>query len=168
MKLSGAIGEAITNYASRYSLLFLDELYTKFQRQEKVIDAEVRGAFVANISDAPDIAAEIKPLIRNCQDLVTEFDKEDGSMVETKLKKPSPFGTMSMKRKQRSGWCERSIATGRCSDIIDASPLEVLACLRDFCSRERRRISKEELNPARLVLSDDGREQLVATVKRVK
>jgi len=73
-----------------------------------------------------------------------------------------------MKKPIRATFCGRSINTGRCSDIIDSAPDEVCAYLYDYCSLERLRISKEEKNPARLIITNDGRQQLVATVKRVQ
>ena len=73
-----------------------------------------------------------------------------------------------MKKSTKTNFCGRSINTGRCTDIIDAGPDEVCAYLYDFCSHDRLRISKEEGNPVRLILTNDGRQQLVATVKRVQ
>jgi len=106
-------------------------------------------------------------LVDECKKLVSDYDSPSG-MLETKLKKPSNFGEMSMKKHQTTGWCERSIAMGRCVDIIDTSAENVIAYLYDFCSSQRMRINTEEGNIARLNLTDDGRQQLVATVKKVQ
>ena len=73
-----------------------------------------------------------------------------------------------MKKPIKTAFCGRSINTVMCNDIIDAGPEEVCAYLYDYCSYDQLRINKEEANPVRLVVTNDGRQQLVATVKRVQ
>ena len=164
---SGIIGTAVSNYTAKYLLSSLDILYTKYQRVGTMVDSEIRKTFEENISKAPKISDELEDLIKECTDLADVYDSND-MMVGTGLKKPSPSGEMSMKRKKKRGLCERSIAVGRCSDIVDSSPTAVLAWLYDVCSSERMRIHREYRNIARLVSANDGRQQLVAVIKRLQ
>jgi len=53
LKIKGAIGDFISNYAARFSLAILDELFVKYQRDEKSVDSETRLVFVDNIEIAP-------------------------------------------------------------------------------------------------------------------
>ena len=73
-----------------------------------------------------------------------------------------------MKKLTKTAFCERTINTVRGTDIIDAGPEEVCAYIYDFCSRDRLRFSRELGHPARLIITNDGRQQLVASVKRVR
>ena len=162
----GFIGDAISNYAAAYALGALDKLLFKYQRKSNDIDSEIRSAFIANIPFAPDIALEYTHLVDECKALVSEFDDPYGK-PEVTLKTKSHSGKMSMKSRKTRGWRERSIAIGRSSDIIDASPEVVCSWFYDFCSRDRMRVHREEGNVARLVEKDDGRQQLVATIKHM-
>jgi hypothetical protein len=86
LKIKGAVGEFISNYTARYSLAILDELFEKYQRDEKSVDSEMRLAFVGNIDIAP-------PLLQNnlkqeCIALATDFYADDGRPL-IKLKKAS-------------------------------------------------------------------------------
>ena len=162
----GLLGVTISNYTAKYTLGFLDHLHLKYQRTRTVTDEEMRNSFIAKIASAPSTKEEAKKVVQECEDLVLEFDTKEG-LLETKLKKLSHSSEISMKRKQKRGWCERSIAMGRCSDIIDAPAVQALAWLNDNCSNERMRLHREGGHIARLVLSDDGRCSLCATVKRL-
>ena len=163
----GHIGTMISYLASKYLLALLDDLHTKYERKGGDVDSELRREFVDKIGTAPALSVTSEFLIQECKDLMKDYDSPNG-IPETTLKKPSHSGEMAMKRKQNRGWCERSIATGRCSDIIDASPAETLAYLYDFCSRQRMVIHTEQGHVARLNVTDDGRQQLIAAVKRVQ
>ena len=166
LNLGGAIGDMISNFAAKYALSILGELHTKYQRKGSVVDAEMREAFISKIPDALSIKDEFLDLVEDCKNLAFEYDSAEG-MVETKFKKPSHSGEMAMKRNQKRGWCERAIATGRCTDIVDVCPETVLAWFFDYCSRERMRTHREEGHPARFTASNDGRHQCFATVKSV-
>ena len=163
----GYIGTAANNYAAKYSLGTLIMLHTKYQREEKVVDKEARMEFISKIDGARALTDENLPLVQECMKLSLEYDIPNAMQPETKLKKPSFSGEMSTKSKLKKGWCERSINTGRCIDIIDTCPEEVLAWLYDYCSKERMRIHKEEGNVARLAVTDDGRQALIAVIKHM-
>jgi len=163
----GFIGDAINKYAAKYSLLVLDELYTKYERKQKEVDSDIRLEFIKKIASAPPISTEYTSLVETCKQLVTDFDTSVG-MKETNLKKLSHYGEMSMKRKEKRGYCERSIGMGRCVEVIDAPPEVVTSWLYDFCSKDRQRIDREAGHIARLSFANDGRQQLIASVKRVQ
>ena len=57
---------------------------------------------------------------------------------------------------------------GRCIDVVDAAPEEVVAWLYDVCSRDRMRVHHEYGNIARLALNDDGRQLVFATIKHLQ
>ena len=64
---------------------------------------------------------------------------------------------------------ERSVATGKAVGVVDSSAKEVAAWLMDYCNYERMRISREEGNPARVMLREKARvnEVTFATVKKM-
>ena len=116
------------------------------------------------MGDVPDFSASLEGVASRAVKLAADYDKGDG-LKETKLKSSSFSGEMSFKKK--AGWFQEGVATGRCSDVIDAPIEQVLAFVWDFCSNQRMRIHREQGQIARLTLSDDGRETKVAVIKRM-
>jgi len=86
LKIEGTIGDMISNYTARYSLAILDELFDKYQRDEKSVDSEMRLAFVDNIAIVPPLLHD--NLKQECIALATAFEADDGIPL-IKLKKPS-------------------------------------------------------------------------------
>ena len=112
-----------------------------------------------------------KSLVKRCVTLRDGDDRAQGGFDNTVEWKPlefdSPFVKMNMRFDEEANKkAERTVAIGKAEAEIDASAAEVSAWLWDLCSNERMRNSKEEGNPARLVVSRNGfNEMLFATVK---
>jgi hypothetical protein len=85
------------------------------------------------------------------------------------LESPSPFVAMHMRFDEEANKkASRSIAIGKAEAEIDTSAEELVAWLWDYCSNERMRISNEQRQPARLVISRPCFvEQEIATVKHM-
>ncbi|GMI07839.1 hypothetical protein TrLO_g11582 [Triparma laevis f. longispina] len=64
---------------------------------------------------------------------------------------------------------ERNIATGKAVGVVDCSAEEFAANMMDYCNNNDMRVSKEDGNPARLVLRNGKRvnESTVATIINV-
>ena len=82
LKIKGAVGDFISNYTARYSLAILDELFEKYQRDEKSVDSEMRLAFVDNIEIAPPLLHE--NLKQKCIAFVTDFEADDMPLIKLK------------------------------------------------------------------------------------
>ena len=168
LNLSNSMGDFVANLTAKFALSILNQVQRKYRRNDLVVDSELRSMFINNIESAPEISDEMKSILTKCENLAMEYNY---SSVKAKnlLKSSSSRsgGIMEMKYKKNRGWFERSIAIGRCSDVIDCSPQEMVAWIFDHNSRDRNRIHSEGGHIARLVLDGDGRQQLVATVKRM-
>ena len=112
-----------------------------------------------------------KSIVKRCVALRDGDDRAQGGPDNTvdwqPLKFDSPFVKMHMRFDEEANKkAKRSIAIGKAEAEIDASAAEVSAWLWDLCSNERMRMSKEDGNPARLVVSRNGFNDMVfATVK---
>ena len=85
LKIKGKIGDIISNFTASFSLSILDDLFDKYQRDEKSVDSEMRLAFVDNIKIVPPLLYE--NLKQECIAFVTDFEADDMPLI--KLKTPS-------------------------------------------------------------------------------
>ena len=95
---------------------------------------------------------------------------EEGETQDTRweeIKSPSPDVRMSMKHfPPEEG--RRNVATGKGEGVVDSSAWEVAAYFCNYCSNERIRVSKEDGNPARLILDYKApNEAKMATIKKM-
>ena len=143
--------------------LFL-ELQEHFARSDKEIDKDVRSAFLKRIPAmvTTPLNPEQKQTLVDCRELMTYFERAESEMNIISLKSPLPLVNMWMTNERK----RKSFATGKGETTVDCSAGEVVAWLHDFCSRARSRLCREEGNPARLVLSDDG--LTTKTVAKIK
>ena len=86
LKITGAFGDMLSNFAASYFLSILDDLFNKYQRDAKSVDSEIRLAFVDNIEIVPPLIHDY--LKQECIALATAFEANDGVPL-IKLKKPS-------------------------------------------------------------------------------
>ena len=143
-------------------------LQKKYERNEKVVDSEMRQALAETMRRAEEdakLTAEQEEIFRNLDDL-----KASGKGW-SKLKSPTPDIRMWMKyNQQRKG--ERSIATGMAEGIVDCTAEEAAAFFYQYCSNERTRVRSEEGELAHLELKASSHDRLVneniyGTVRRV-
>jgi hypothetical protein len=162
----GRIPTFIAGALVKSGLSVVERMQHKFSRNGVAVDREMRETFATPptleqlVADHPELAKEI----RKCQDLEVDHS-EDGEFVP--VRSSSPFAKMwkkhaPPKRGERSaGVCKAVVA-------IDSSARDACAWYFNFCSRERVRESREEKNPARIIV-DEATPHIVvaASVKKM-
>ena len=190
--LGGRIPKIALNLRVKSSLQTVAKLQEMMHRSGKVVDGEIRAAFplpplTTRLTDEQqEIIAKCGKFERNDTSSATSSSSTStwtqsraslrdyvlgGEAAPTfqPLPSPSPFVKMWIKHAPSSQGGERRIALGKASCTIDASALETLAFIFDFCGRERMRINvKEQGDPARLVLKHHTKHDMViANLKKM-
>ena len=119
----------------------MDDIRVRLRRNGNVVDAEVRAAFPCP-PRRDQLDEEQALMVAGC---VALEQNEGGEFADwTPITSSSPFVKIGLRYpKKRKG--ERQLAIGRASTTLDCSPLEALAWWFDFASRERTKISVEEV-----------------------
>ena len=145
----------------KQTLSVVQKIQDKYERNGKLVDAEMRAAFpspppLAQLDD------EQKLVVESCRLL----ECEEGGKWDP-LDSPYPFVTMHIKHDPPAKG-ERHIAVGKATATIDCSMREAMAFWSMFMSRESTKASVELSNPARLVPRGSGPlDTVVATIKKM-
>jgi len=157
--LGGSIPKVVMAFRTKQTLGSVEEMQAKFEREGKIVDAEMRSAF-----PLPPPLAELnddqKLVVENCRAMETEEAWEP-------IESPHPLVRMWMKHaRPKKG--ERTIALGKATAVIDCPAREATAYTFAYTSRERGRMSREEQNPARiLATSYTKHDNVIATIKKM-
>ena len=163
-EVGGIIPRWVLNARVKSSLLVLDNIRVRSQRNGHLVDAEVRAAFPFP-PRLDKLDEEQMLVVARC---VALEQREDGEFFDwTPLVSTSPFVKMSLQLPAKNKG-ELQLAVGSASTTLDCSSLNALAWWFDYASRLRAKISDEEDNPARLVWTTNGpHDNVVASIKRV-
>jgi hypothetical protein len=143
------------------TLAVLKNVQDTFERNGKVVDAELRAAFPPPPL-LSQLTAEPTALVDRCLALETDA----GNATSAELKSGSPFVEMAIvHRPARRG--ERDIAIGIAQAIMDCPPLDAASWFFTYCSRDRMRINNEQGHPAKLMWRDySPHDKVFASVKK--
>ena len=92
-KISDKIRSIISNFTASVALSLLGNIYSKYERREKLVDAETRASFIAKMGDVPEFSATLQGVASEAVKLAADYDTGD-ELKETKLKSPSFSGEM--------------------------------------------------------------------------
>ncbi|GMH53066.1 hypothetical protein TrST_g11050 [Triparma strigata] len=148
----------------------------RYQREEKALqkdlhdDEENRAAIVKLMEEdvgEPLLDQDQKDVFERCSKLLGTIGKDEWKV----LKFPSYETKMWYKFSSTEdgvGGKRARLATGKAEATLDCSAQEAAAWQMDFCSKERKRVSRSERNPARFELTEKAKrnEICLATVKR--
>ncbi|GMI09905.1 hypothetical protein TrLO_g15291 [Triparma laevis f. longispina] len=157
--------KSLMDFLAKQNLAWADEVQEKYRRNGKEVDKEKRLVAANTVRELKNtsLIEDQQQMFARCMELI---DQSNGDEEWRPMESPFQEITMEIKYfKPKRG--ERQIATGKGVGVVDTSAEEVAAWLMDYCSNERMRVSKEEGNPARLVLRNKTRvnEITVANVK---
>ena len=160
--VGGSIPSWVLDKSVKSTLNVLKRLEDKYQRNGAKVDAEMRAAFPLPLPALSELSREQKRVVNACLELEVEYA---GSTAWSNIKALTPFVKMWMKHTPpKKG--ERSVAVGKATVVVDSPANIAAAWWFAYCSRDRMRISVEEDNPARLVVSEASPHDIVvATVK---
>jgi len=160
-ELGGSIPTALLNLRVKSNLKQIQRLQDKFERNGKVVDAEMVSAFPSPPPFA-ELNDEQKAIVESCRYL----ESDEGAAFEP-LTSPSPFVDMWFKHAPAK-YGERTIAVGKATGVIDCSMHDAGAYWYAAMSREYVRISNEQGNPAFLKQRENGHhDQVFATIKKM-
>jgi hypothetical protein len=161
--VGGSIPLIFVNFRLKKALGVVVRLHEKFERSCLDVDSEVREAMpLPPLLD--DLQEDQRELVAECLSLEAAGS---GSLI--KMKSSDVFVKMSMlyePPKKREG-LGRSVALGVAEAVVDGSARRVSAWYFEYCGRERKRISAEKRDLARIVVQRRSHHDATfATVKR--
>ncbi|GMH62352.1 hypothetical protein TrST_g13759 [Triparma strigata] len=153
--------------------IFISEMYTSFKAQRRRFGRDQDEEYRAKLAETMKLNRG-RPLTEDQVAVFARCEKLEDAIGEgwRRLKKQEQcpdLTTWSKYDPTKKG----EIAAGKAIAIVDSSVEKVAAWVMDACGNEKMRISREEGNPARLVLTEeDGYPQkdneiTLATVKRM-
>ncbi|GMI25387.1 hypothetical protein TeGR_g1751, partial [Tetraparma gracilis] len=160
--LEGLVPDSAMKYGLKRTLMVVDRLRDKYERNGKSVDAELRGDFPPppNIGQ---LGEEQRRIAQSCMGLET-----GSATVEwVKLKSASPFVELGMKYSKPFG-DEASVALGKAKSTLDCSATDAFAYQVAVCGREKMRIGWEEGDRARLIFKEHAKHDFEwASVKKM-
>jgi hypothetical protein len=165
-KLGGQVPTALMDMKIKSSLSVLKNLQFKYDRNWRVVDAEV-NASQPHPPTFEKLTEEQKKVVEDCRAMEVSFNSDHSVQL---LKPFSPFVDTWMGHAlvPTAGGAERSVTVGKAVCVADCPAREAANWWFDYCSKERSRKSEEQQNPARLIIKETTPHDFVAaTVKKM-
>jgi len=159
--LGGSIPKELLALRKKQTLSVVLKIQDKYERNGKLVDAEMRAAF-----PSPPCIAQLDSSQRLIVERCRVLEGEEGGEWEPLLS-PNPFVTMHIKHAPPAKG-ERQIAVGKATATIDCSAHEAMSWWYAFMSRKNWNTSLEGGDPALLVAKQATRHDIVvATIKKL-